>query len=105
MLAVFPGKTSIAELSEEDFRDLATGLLHLFGYMDGLNLVSFNLATYSGTDQNQFWAHVRIMPRSLLLYSPIETSDQFYYQMLHDENICILPPEVACQELRKRFSV
>jgi galactose-1-phosphate uridylyltransferase len=71
--------------------------------MDGLNLISFNLSTYSGADRNQFWAHVLIMPRSLLLFSPVETSDQFYYQVLHDENICILPPEVACQGLKKYF--
>jgi len=105
VMAVFPGRTSIAELSEDDLRDLATGLLKLFGYMDELNLLSFNLATYSGSDESQFWAHVRIMPRSLLLYSPIETSDQFYYQVLHDESVCILPPEIACQALRKRFSL
>ncbi len=104
VLAIFPGKTSITELSREDLSDLATGLLKVFGYMDGLNLLSFNLATYSEADREQFWAHVRIMPRSLLLYSPIETSDQFYYQVLHDENICILPPETACQGLKKYFS-
>jgi galactose-1-phosphate uridylyltransferase len=105
VLAVFPGKTSIAELSEEDLRDLAIGLLKLFGYMDELNLLSFNLSTYSGVDRNQFWAHVRITPRSLLLYSPIETSDQFYYQALHDENIWILPPEIACKDLKRHFSI
>ena len=105
VLAVFPGKTSITELSEDDIHDLAEGLLKLFGYMDGLNLLSFNLATYSGADENQFWAHVRIMPRSLLLYSPIETSDLFYYQVLHDESVCILPPEIACQGLRERFPI
>lgn len=105
VLAVFPGKTSITELSADDLRDLASGLLNLFGYMDELNLLSFNLSTYSGNDRNQFWAHIRIMPRSLLLYSPIETSDQFYYQVLHDENICILPPEVACQDLKRHFLI
>jgi UDPglucose--hexose-1-phosphate uridylyltransferase len=103
VLVVFPGRASVLELTEEDLRDLAAGLLNVFGYLDGLNLISFNLATCSGTDRNQFWAHVRIMPRSLLLYSPIETSDQFYYQVLHDENICILSSEAACQGLRKRF--
>jgi galactose-1-phosphate uridylyltransferase len=92
-------------LSEEDLRDLAIGLLNLFGYMDELNLLGFNLATYSGVDRNQFWAHVRITPRSLLLYSPIETSDQFYYQVLHDENICILAPEIACRDLKRYFSI
>ena len=104
VLAIFPGKTSVHELSPGDLADFAKGLLNVFGYMDELNLPSFNLSTYSGIDNNQFWTHVRIMPRSLTLYSPIETSDQFYYQVLHDENICILPPEVACENLKKHFT-
>jgi len=103
VIAVFPGKASIVELTEDDLRDFAAGLLRVFGYLDELNLVSFNMSTYSGFDKDQFWAHVRITPRGLLLYSPIETSDQFYYQILQDENICILPPEVAGERLRKRF--
>jgi UDPglucose--hexose-1-phosphate uridylyltransferase len=103
VVAVFPGKASIAELSESDLRDFATGLLRVFGYIDELNLISFNLSTYSGSASDRFWAHARITPRGLLLYSPIETSDQFYYQILQDENICILPPEVAAARLRKFF--
>ena len=104
VLAVFPGKASVLELSEEDLRDFAKGLLNVFGYMDKLNLLSFNLSTYSGLDRNQFWAHVRVIPRSLLLYSPIETSDQFYYQILHDENVCFFSPEIACENLKKQFA-
>lgn len=104
ILAIFYGKASIQELSEEDLYDFTAGLVKIFHYLDKLNLLSFNLSTYSGTDANQFWAHVRITPRSLLLYSPIETSDQFYYQVLHDENICLMSPEIACRHLRTHFS-
>jgi len=104
VIAVFPGKASITELTEDDLCDFAAGLLKVFGYLDELNLISFNMSTYSGFDKGQFWAHARITPRGLLLYSPIETSDQFYYQILQDENICILPPEVAAAKLKKYFS-
>jgi galactose-1-phosphate uridylyltransferase len=103
VIAVFPGKTSILELAEKDLRDFTTGLLKVFGYLDELNLLSFNMATYSGPSEDSFWAHARITPRGMLLYSPIETSDQFYYQILQDENICILPPEVAAAKLKARF--
>jgi len=103
VICVFPGRTSVAELSESDLRDLSAGMLKVFGYLDELNLPSFNMATYSGFDEGRFWTHARITPRGSLLYSPIETSDQFYYQILHDENICILPPEVACERLKKHF--
>jgi galactose-1-phosphate uridylyltransferase len=104
VMAMFPGKASIAELSESDLRDFSKGMLKVFGYLDELNLPSFNMATYSGLDKNNFWAHARITPRGSLLYTPIETSDQFYYQILQDENICILPPEVACERLKKHFT-
>jgi UDPglucose--hexose-1-phosphate uridylyltransferase len=103
IMAVFPGKASVAELTEDDLRDLTDGMLRVFRYLDSLNLLSFNMATYSGRDADSFWTHVRITPRGLLLYSPIETSDQFYYQVLHDENICILHPEAACQGLKELF--
>jgi galactose-1-phosphate uridylyltransferase len=103
VITVFPGKASITELTEDNLRDFAAGLLKVFGYLNELNLISFNMSTYSGFDKGQFWAHARITPRGLLLYSPIETSDQFYYQILQDENICILPPEVAAARLKRRF--
>ncbi len=102
-VAVFPGKASITELTDKDLGDFTDGLLKVFGYISELNLISFNMSTYSGSDKESFTAHARITPRGLLLYSPIETSDQFYYQMLQDENICILPPEDAAARLRKRF--
>ena len=85
-------------------RDFSAGLLKVLDFMDEMNLPSFNMATYSGFDNGQFWAQARITPRAFLLYSPIETSDQFYYQIMHDENICILPPELACEKLKARFS-
>ena len=103
VVVVFPGKTSIAELTKRDLEDFAEGLIKVFEYIDDLNLISFNMSTYSGFDKDRFWAHARITPRGLLLYSPIETSDQFYYQIMQDENICILPPETVAEELRKRF--
>ena len=103
VMAVFPGKTSITELTVRELRDFTSGLLKVFSYIDELNLVSFNLSTYSGFDKDRFWAHARITPRGMLLYSPIETSDQFYYQIMQDENICIIPPETAAERLRKLF--
>jgi UDPglucose--hexose-1-phosphate uridylyltransferase len=100
VLAVFPDRPSVIDLTKDDLEDFAAGLLKVFAFIDGLNLAGFNMATYSGFD-GSFRAHARITPRGSLLYSPIETSDQFYYQVLHDENICILPPEVAAADLRQ----
>ena len=103
IMAVFPGKASVLDLTVKDLRDFTSGLLKVFKYIDGLNLISFNMSTYSGFDRDRFWAHARITPRGLLLYSPIETSDQFYYQVLQDENICIIPPEEMAAGVKKKF--
>jgi galactose-1-phosphate uridylyltransferase len=103
-MVLFPGKASVTELTDADLGDFAAGMLKVFRYIDGLRLISFNMSTCSGFDGKRFWTHARITPRGLLLYSPIETSDQFYYQLMHDENICIIPPETACAELKKHFS-
>jgi UDPglucose--hexose-1-phosphate uridylyltransferase len=103
VLAVFPSRPSVTGLARDDLEDFAAGLLKVFAFIDGLGLVSFNMSTYSGFDEKTFRAHARITPRGSLLYSPIETSDQFYYQVLQDENICILPPEVACEKIRGLF--
>ena len=104
VIAMFPGKASITELTEDDLHEFSEGIIKVFGFLDELNLPAFNMGTYSGSDSGQFWAHARITPRAFLLYSPIETSDQFYYQIMHDENICILPPEVTCERLKARFT-
>ena len=103
VMSVFPGKASITELTVKELHDFTSGLLKVFSYIDELKLVSFNMSTYSGFAKDRFWAHVRITPRGMLLYSPIETSDQFYYQIMQDENICIIPPETAAERLRKWF--
>jgi len=103
IMAVFPGKASVLDLTAKDLRDFTSGLLKVFRYIDGLNLISFNMSTYSGFDKDRFWAHARISPRGLLLYSPIETSDQFYYQVLQDENICIIPPEEMAAGVKKKL--
>jgi UDPglucose--hexose-1-phosphate uridylyltransferase len=105
IIVLFPGKASVTDLTADDLHDFAAGLIKVFRYIDELNLVSFNMSTYSGFDKDQFWTQARITPRGQLLYSPIETSDQFYYQLMQDENICILSPEDACRRLKKRFRV
>jgi UDPglucose--hexose-1-phosphate uridylyltransferase len=104
IVAVFPGRASVLDLTGRDLRDLAAGLLKVFSWLDRRNLVSFNLATYSGFDAGSFWTHVRLTPRGSLLYSPVETSDQFYYQTLQEENVCILPPETSAAMLRPSFT-
>jgi UDPglucose--hexose-1-phosphate uridylyltransferase len=103
VMAIFRGRASVAGLPEADLRRFAGGLLRVFRFLDELNVLSFNMATCSGFDDGQFWAHARITPRSHLLYSPIETSDQFYYQLLHDENVCMMPPEFAGARLKEYF--
>ncbi len=103
VLVFFPGKASILELTRQDWHDFAAGLLKLFAGMDELNVFSFNLATYSGDDTASCTSHIRITPRGDQLYSPVPTSDQFYYTVLQDENVCIMRPEEAARRLGEKF--
>lgn len=98
--AIFEGKASITDLSNEDLKELADGLLKVFWYMDERNLQGFNLSLYSGGDEKSFWAHARVISRSFYYYSPITTSDRFFYHVLHDEEVCTLAPENVCEDLR-----
>jgi UDPglucose--hexose-1-phosphate uridylyltransferase len=104
VMTVFPGKASILDLTDDDLRDFAGGLLKFFRFIDGKDLCSFNMSFYSGFDSNNFWVHARITPRSMSLYSPMETSDQAYFQLLQQENVCIFHPEEMAGLLKDSFS-
>ncbi len=104
IMAVFPGKASIHDLSDGDLNDFVSGLLKVFRFLDEMNLCSFNMSLYSGLDSDNFWVHARITPRSMQLYSPLETSDQSYFQVLQGENVCIFQPEEMAALLRDSFS-
>jgi galactose-1-phosphate uridylyltransferase len=102
ILALFPQGRSLEELTAQDLADFARGLLAVFAYLDSKDLWSFNLALYPApAGEASFWTHARIVPR--FTFSPVNTSDIRYTEVLHDEVVTTLKPEEVCAELRGMF--
>ena len=98
----FPRRWSILALTDEELRIFCEELKTVFGYLNSINLVSFNLALY-GTMREERLLPVqgRIIPRFLI--QPLETSDVNYFEKLHGEIICPFVPEDMARGLKSFF--
>lgn len=103
IMSVFKGRTSITELTDQDLRDFARGLVKVFGYFQEYNHNSFNLGLYSGPDQrdDSFRVNARIVTRRLL--PPVGASDVSYFEKLHGESLDYKTPERTCEEVKGFF--
>lgn len=103
VVAIFAGRSSILDLSDEDWSDFAFGLTRVGKYFGDLNLHSFNMALFLGrAGEGHFWANARIIPR-FLLSSTFGTSDFNHFSALHNEVLSRIKPEDACCGLRPYF--
>jgi galactose-1-phosphate uridylyltransferase len=102
-MAVVKERTNILDLSDQDLRDFAQGLLRTFRYFQDFNHYSFNLGLYSGEygGDDAFWVNARIVTRRLL--PPVGASDVSYFEKLHGESIGFKKPERLCEEMRGYF--
>lgn len=99
IMALFPDRYSVEDLSREDLAGFARGLMQVFSYFDSKDLWSFNLALFSGIPgEEHYWTHARIVPR--FVFSPISTSDVRYAEILHHEVMTTVPPEDLARDLR-----
>ena len=102
VLALFPHRESLFDISESELRDFAIGLLSVFQYMHDQNYYSFNLLLVSGRgDDAHFWTQARIIPRITFLET--EVSDYCYQETLQDIRFSVRRPEDICRELKKYF--
>lgn len=100
---IFHGKSSICKVSEDDFRELLSGLRRVFAYFDSKNLISFNAGLFGNIqDDGNLYVQGRIVPRFILL--PLGASDNNYFEKIHDETICPVIPEDMCRELKDAFA-
>ncbi len=101
-MAIFQERTSILELTSENFRDFAVGLRNVLNYINDMNLYGFNMAVYSGErSDNSFWVNARVVPR--FLSAPLNTSDVNFGLILHDLPLQFNKPEDICSELKPYF--
>lgn len=98
-LAVFPGKTSITEITEEDWTDFATGLQAVFATLTEQGLASFNMVMHFSNEDSPI--HARFIPR--LVLNELGTSDINFFQSLHQEPLIYKVPEHIAEMARKHF--
>lgn len=98
--AVFPHRQAVTDLTADDLGDFARGLLKVFAYFDSKNLWSFNLALHTGlAGDMSYRVHARIVPR--FAFSPVNTSDVRYAEILHHEVMTSVRPEEVCREMKE----
>jgi UDPglucose--hexose-1-phosphate uridylyltransferase len=103
LISVFSGRNSMLDLSEQDLKDFAQGLVKIFRYYQEFNHYSFNLGLYSGDhkDNGSFRVNARIVTRRLL--PPVGASDVSYFEKIHRESIDYRKPERLAKEMRGFF--
>ena len=101
MWCLFPDRSSLLELRDEDVESFLMGLESSIKFMEGEGLYSFNVSIFSGRKNEHFRVNGRITPR--LLLREIGNSDQTYYQVLHREPCSIKPPESVRERAREYF--
>ena len=101
--AVFPHRSLILDLEEDDLRDFSRGLERVFRYYVDYNHYSFNLSIYSGEvgREGGFWVNARMVTRRSL--PPVGASDVNYFEKLHGQAVVYKMPERLCEELRGYF--
>jgi UDPglucose--hexose-1-phosphate uridylyltransferase len=103
IMSIFRERASVIDLTDQDLKDFAQGLLKVFQYFQEFNHYSFNLALYSGQygGDDTFWVNARMVTRRLL--PPVGASDVSYFEKLHGESIGYKKPERLCEEMRGYF--
>lgn len=102
-LGVVPGRSSILDLTQDDYLDLARGIALVQRYWSDLNLASFNLVLNSAQPGDDWFSvHVRLVVR----FSPRPSfgmSDYHWLNLLQQEGVAILPPELVATQARPYF--
>jgi galactose-1-phosphate uridylyltransferase len=102
ILILFSHRSSIREFTLKDWEGFSEGLKKIFGFFKTKCIHSFNLSIFSGGGEGtESWVYGRLCPR--ISSPPWNTSDINYFEKLHDEVICVIPPEEMCAELKPFF--
>lgn len=98
-LAIFPERTSITDIREEDWTDFATGLQAVFATLTEQGLASFNMVMHFSNEGSP--VHARFIPR--LVLNELGTSDINFFQALHQEPLIYKVPENIAEMARNHF--
>lgn len=103
VMAVFDGGGSLTELSPQDLRDLAEGMIRVLRFIHDQGQYSFNFSLVSGLPgEDSLWTIAHILPRTTT--PPMGMSDCSYLDTLLAYPSTAIAPEQVCQELKGRFA-
>ena len=103
VLIIFSHRFTLGDVTPNDWESFSEGLIRIFRFFTAKSIGSFNLAIFSGVDEEvHSWVYARLCPRMAL--PPWNTSDVNYLEKLHGEAYCIASPETICEELRIYFN-
>jgi len=101
VIILFSNRSSIHEVTEQDWSDFSQGLTDIFKYLKN-NVTSFNLSLFSQNVKGAgSWVHGRLCPRTII--PPWNISDVNYFEKLQGEVICVVSPEELCKDLKIFF--
>ena len=102
VIAAFPGKATLADLSSDDIREFAEGMNNILKTFSEYGLWSFNFGFFpaaDGSDPEEHWLYARIVPR--IFVNPMTNAgDASYMQFLIEERVAMVYPEVTAERLR-----
>ena len=104
--ALFPGRATIADLSDTDIADFASGLTRVLRAFSLRGLWSFNLSFFParfGAADGSHWLSARLLPR-FYLFPRQHVSDVSYMQLLLEEHFAMVYPEQTAALLREAFT-
>lgn len=102
VIAVLPGKVTVADLAGEDLDHLADGLNKVITFYKNANVASFNAGLYFAQKEDAgFWVTARTVARFTIF--PLVGSDYSHLQVLHDEAWAMYLPEQLTQDLQPYF--
>ncbi|HLY32386.1 MAG TPA: hypothetical protein VKQ36_15260 [Ktedonobacterales bacterium] len=104
-LILFPGRQTLADLSEEALDEFCRGLTQALRHLATQGVYSFNLAWFSGVaEREDWWLHARLSPR-LYLTPRLWGTDTTALQHLYQEPFMVQTPEASARGLQQVLSL
>jgi UDPglucose--hexose-1-phosphate uridylyltransferase len=102
IVILFSHRAALRELTPGDWEAFSEGLKKIFRFFESRHIHSFNLSLFSGGGEGAGpRVYGRLCPRMSI--PPWNTSDINYFEKLHDEVICVIPPEEMCAWMKPFF--
>ncbi len=101
-MAVFPDRSTVLDLNDQDIVDFAIGFRRILKAFSTMGLWSFNLTFLPGamgTNSDHHWLTAKITPR-LFINPTLHVSDVAYLQLHLDERFAMISPEQTAEKLR-----